>query len=133
MMIIKTLNILSNFLYTLLATVFYFKISNDKRKKALLYSIKQNKKMSEPQRLRRFFQFLHILLEPYFRQGSYCILSGILIEYQPLFYETLIRRIRRLKRKGYKVRVEIWMKRKVFEKYNQETQILLMTQGVQVE
>jgi len=109
------------------------KTLKNKHKKSMLLWIITNKKMSEPQRLRRFFQFLHILLEPYFRQGSYCILSGILIEYQPLFYETLIRRIRILKRKGYKVRVEIWMKRKVFEKYNQETQILLMTQGVQVE
>jgi len=127
------MQLISNFFYTVLATVFYFKILNDRRKKALLYSIKQNKKMSDTQKLRRFFQFLHILLEPYFRQGSYCILSGILTEYQPLFYETLTRKIRRLKRKGYKVRVEIWMKRKVFERYNQETQTLLMTQGVLVE
>ncbi len=125
--------LISNFLYTLLANVFYFKMLNDKRKKALLHSIKQNKKMSETQRLRRFYQFLHILLEPYFRQVSYCILSGMITEHQPLFSETLTRKIKRLKKKGYRVQVEIWMTKKVFENYNQETQISLTTLGVLVE
>ena len=84
------------------------------------------------QKIHRFFQSVRVLLEKYSRKGSLYILSGVRVEYEPLFPEILTQRIGRLKRKGYTVQVQIWMLKKVFEKHSQESQISLMLQGVQV-
>jgi len=88
------MTLISNFFYTVLATVFKFKMLDDKHKESLPHSTKQNKKMLEIQKLHRFLRLVRIRFEKYYRRGSLCILLGNQVSYQPLFYDTLTRTIK---------------------------------------
>jgi len=83
-------------------------------------------------KLRRIFQFLHIQIAKHYFQGGYYILRAISTEFQPTFCETLIRKIRRVERKGRIVKVEIWMSEKVFSQHELRDQILLKQLGVRL-
>jgi hypothetical protein len=124
--------LLNMLFYVFLIVAFYFKKPKYKHNISLLNSIIQNIKMSETQKLRRFSQMLRILLGSFQRYFSSCIVLGNQFEYQPLFSETLARKIKRLEKKGYKIQVDILMLKKVFEMYSRGTQISLMIQGVRV-
>jgi len=101
------MGLISNFLYTLLATVFSIPKSESKRIKSLIRKTKTMKRMTFFQKTKRIYLLICIHIEIHFRQGSLCILSAYLNVYQKGFFGILFQKIKRLEKKGYIVQVEL--------------------------
>ena len=102
------------------------KTLKNKHKKSMLLWIVSNKQMSLSRKIYKFWVYLTVRLEKYFRQGCQCTIICAFYEPQPSHFRKLLRRTELLMKKGYIVRLKLSLSEKQLEQLDSESEMLLI-------